>query len=39
MRAESLYLDGIEGELETTAPYPSQAPTPAPPALSKFQVN
>lgn len=37
MMAESLYLD--DGDIEETAlPYPSQAPIPAPPAISKFQI-
>nr|CAI5848459.1 unnamed protein product [Callosobruchus analis] len=41
MQAESLYLDDqIEGGYvpEEVQPYPSHAPPPAPPALSKFQV-
>lgn len=39
MMAESLYLDDGEGYTEETLlPYPSQAPIPAPPALSKFQI-
>lgn len=37
MMAESLYLD--DGDIEETVlPYPSQAPVPAPPAISKFQI-
>ncbi|XP_067003178.1 hillarin [Anabrus simplex] len=39
MMAESLYLDDIDGYTEDVLlPYPSQAPIPAPPALSKFEV-
>lgn len=40
MMAESLYLDGdtAEGYVEELSPYPSRAPIPAPPALSKFQI-
>ncbi|CAG9863840.1 unnamed protein product [Phyllotreta striolata] len=34
MQAESLYLD----QSEEAQPYPSLAPAPSPPALSKFQV-
>ncbi|XP_026461715.1 hillarin-like [Ctenocephalides felis] len=36
MQAESLYLD--DSHEEQLAPYPSSAPLPAPPALSKFQI-
>lgn len=37
--AESLYLDEGEGYTEEALlPYPSQAPVPAPPALSKFEI-
>lgn len=39
MQAESLYLDHNDGYTEELQPYPSHAPAPAPPALSKFQVN
>jgi hypothetical protein len=39
MMAESLYLDEGDGYTEDVLlPYPSQAPIPAPPALSKFEV-
>ncbi|KAJ8924101.1 hypothetical protein NQ315_006883 [Exocentrus adspersus] len=38
MQAESLYLDHNDGYTEELQPYPSHAPAPAPPALSKFQV-
>ncbi|KAG8338268.1 hypothetical protein J6590_005810 [Homalodisca vitripennis] len=39
MMAESLYLDEGEGYADDTLlPYPSQAPTPAPPLVSKFQI-
>ncbi|KAF2897379.1 hypothetical protein ILUMI_08793 [Ignelater luminosus] len=40
MMAESLYVDGGEdgGYVEDLPPYPSHAPVPAPPALSKFQI-
>lgn len=39
MMAESLYLDEGDGYTEDgLLPYPSQAPTPAPPLLSKFQI-
>lgn len=40
MMAESLYLEGGEdvGYVEDLPPYPSVAPVPAPPALSKFQI-
>lgn len=40
MMAESLYVDGGEdgGFVEDLPPYPSLAPVPAPPALSKFQI-
>lgn len=38
MQAESLYLDHTDGYAEEVQPYPSHAPAPAPPALSKFQV-
>ncbi|KAJ9590278.1 hypothetical protein L9F63_027884, partial [Diploptera punctata] len=39
MMAESLYLDEGDGYTEDVLlPYPSQAPVPAPPALSKFEV-
>ncbi|XP_018566054.1 hillarin [Anoplophora glabripennis] len=38
MQAESLYLDHNDGYVEELQPYPSHAPAPAPPALSKFQV-
>lgn len=39
MMAESLYLDDGDGYTEDVLlPYPSQAPIPAPPALSKFEV-
>lgn len=39
MQAESLYLDHNDGYTEEVQPYPSHAPQPAPPALSKFQVG
>ncbi|XP_057669035.1 hillarin [Diorhabda carinulata] len=38
MQAESLYLDHNDSYNEEVQPYPSLAPVPAPPALSKFQV-
>ena len=39
MMAESLYLDEGDGYTEDVLlPYPSEAPIPAPPALSKFEV-
>ncbi|XP_022192316.1 hillarin [Nilaparvata lugens] len=38
MQAESLYLDDGDALQEALTPYPSQAPLPAPPALSKFQI-
>ncbi|KAH0813965.1 hypothetical protein GEV33_008826 [Tenebrio molitor] len=40
MQAESLYLDSNDGGYveEQVQPYPSHAPAPAPPALSKYQV-
>ncbi|CAH0552085.1 unnamed protein product [Brassicogethes aeneus] len=38
MQAESLYLDPTDTHFEEVQPYPSLAPAPAPPALSKFQV-
>ncbi|XP_022911836.1 hillarin [Onthophagus taurus] len=40
MMAESLYVDGNEdvGYTDDLPPYPSHAPVPAPPALSKFQI-
>lgn len=40
MQAESLYLDNNDGGYveEQVQPYPSHAPAPAPPALSKYQV-
>lgn len=39
MMAESLYLDDGDGYTDDVLlPYPSQAPVPAPPALSKFEV-
>lgn len=40
MMAESLYLEGQDegGYIEDLPPYPSHAPVPAPPALSKFQI-
>lgn len=38
MRAESLYLDEGDGCAEEAAPYPSQAPLPAPPALAKCHL-
>lgn len=38
MMAESLYLDEGEDYTEEALPYPSQAPVPAPPALSKFEI-
>ncbi|XP_049963095.1 hillarin [Schistocerca serialis cubense] len=39
MMAESLYLDDGDGYTDDVLlPYPSQAPQPAPPALSKFEV-
>lgn len=38
MQAESLFL-GDNGYNEEAQPYPVHAPPPAPPALSKFQVN
>ncbi|KAB0803031.1 hypothetical protein PPYR_05217 [Photinus pyralis] len=40
MMAESLYVDAGEdgGYVEDLPPYPSLAPIPAPPALSKFQI-
>lgn len=39
MMAESLYLDEGEGYAEESLmPYPSQAPLPAPPLVSKFQI-
>lgn len=38
MQAESLYMDGDGMVFEEVEPYPSLAPAPAPPALSKFQV-
>ncbi|CAG9834340.1 unnamed protein product [Diabrotica balteata] len=38
MQAESLYIDHNEAYTEEVQPYPSHAPAPAPPALSKFQV-
>ncbi|CAH1101624.1 unnamed protein product [Psylliodes chrysocephalus] len=38
MQAESLYLDHTDGYADEVQPYPSHAPAPAPPALSKFQV-
>nr|CAD7431240.1 unnamed protein product [Timema monikensis] len=38
MMAESLYLDEGDGYTQDALPYPSQAPIPAPPALSKFEV-
>lgn len=39
MMAESLYLDEGDGYGEDTLlPYPSQAPIPTPPLLSKFQI-
>lgn len=40
MMAESLYMEG-QDEVDFTEglqPYPSHAPVPAPPALSKFQI-
>ncbi|KAJ8963452.1 hypothetical protein NQ318_018934 [Aromia moschata] len=39
MQAESLYLDHNDDYVEELQPYPSHAPAPAPPALSKFQVK
>lgn len=39
MQAESLYFDHNDGYTEEVQPYPSHAPQPAPPALSKFQVH
>jgi hypothetical protein len=39
MMAASLYLDEGDGYTEDVLlPYPSEAPIPAPPALSKFEV-
>lgn len=40
MMAESLYMDGHDETdyVEDLPPYPSHAPIPAPPALSKFQI-
>ncbi|KAK9727924.1 LIM domain [Popillia japonica] len=40
MMAESLYVDGNDetGYTDELPPYPSHAPVPAPPALSKFQI-
>ena len=40
MMAESLYVDGMEegGFTDDLPPYPSLAPIPSPPALSKFQI-
>lgn len=38
MMAESLYLDEGEGFTDSLLPYPSQAPSPAPPLLTKFQI-
>lgn len=38
MQAESLYLDQNDGYADELQPYPSLAPAPGPPALSKFQV-
>lgn len=40
MMAESLYVEGEEegGYVEELKPYPSHAPVPAPPAISKFQI-
>lgn len=35
MMAESIYM---EDNVEEVTPYPSHAPLPAPPALSKFQI-
>lgn len=40
MMAESLYMEGHDEVdfTENLQPYPSHAPIPAPPALSKFQI-
>lgn len=40
MMAESLYMDNDMNEefVEEMPAYPSRAPVPAPPALSKFQI-
>lgn len=39
MMAESLYVEGEDEQcVEELPPYPSHAPVPAPPALSKFQI-
>lgn len=40
MMAESLYMEGQDETdyVEDLPPYPSHAPIPAPPALSKFQI-
>lgn len=40
MMAESLYMEGHDETdyVEDLPPYPSHAPIPAPPALSKFQI-